>query len=320
MALLNPPDAVPEAMRFLLRALLARPNASWTRADLLALVAPEGLVEAMTTIGAGVDTEETDDGDDLKTGGEVIAARSLDALGRLSFVQVDGTTISLTAKVSERWHRPEEVTAPAFSVAIREALFEVADPATEGSEEGVMDLVRGLALLVNAPDPLFVFDGFDQKSAKRRFVDHQRAYFGEVPTGWPVVNRERWVAFRRFAVYLQLAQAVGSSGLIADSSGALRTVFRGLPAGRLDVADFVERCARLLPIFEGGFLHLPRKDSDQTNLSPGLSLSLRQLEADGLIRLDSQGDAPGRVVALGSAPGSRKDVTHILWTGKWGKP
>ena len=42
MALLNPPDILPEAMRFLVRTLLAAPDQELDRSDLISLVAPRG--------------------------------------------------------------------------------------------------------------------------------------------------------------------------------------------------------------------------------------------------------------------------------------
>lgn len=315
MALLNPPDAVPEAMRFLVRALLAHPKSTCSRDHLIGLVAPDGLIEAMTSIGAGADVEDAPDGDNVKTGGQTIADRSLDALTRLAFTQVDGPLVSATSAATERWRRPGDVTAMSFAAAMREALFAVADPTNAGPDAGVMDLIGGLALLVNAPDPLVVFDGFDQRGANRRFVEHQQRHFGEQRSAWPIGNKERWLAFRRFAVYLGLAQPVGSTGILSDASSGLRAGLNELPAGRLDASDFVARCAQAVPVFDGGPLHLVDDDRDAAELSPGLSLSLRQLEADGTIRLDREGDAPSRVLAIGSASGFRKEVTYVMWLG-----
>ena len=315
MALLNPPDAVPEAMRFLLRALLAQAKGTCDREYLIGLVAPDGLVEAMTSIGAGADVDDAADGDNVKTGGQTIAERSLDALTRLGFTRVDGSGVAVTSAASGRWRRPTDVTAPNFATAMREALFAVADPTNTGADAGVMDLIGGLALLVNAPDPLVVFDGFDQKGAKRRFVEHQQRYFGEQRSAWPIGNKERWLAFRRFAVYLGLAQPVGSTGLLADASAALREFFHDLPAGRIDASDFVARCAQAVPVFDDGPLHLPDAERDPAELSPGLSLSLRQLEADGAIRIHREGDAPSRVLVIGSGSTFRREVSHVMWLG-----
>ncbi len=75
MPLLNPPDILPEAMRFLLRAVLAHQGGRCTKAALLALVAPEGLAEAMRPLDS--DKEDDSDGENTAASGRLIADRSL---------------------------------------------------------------------------------------------------------------------------------------------------------------------------------------------------------------------------------------------------
>jgi hypothetical protein len=313
MALLNPPDALPEAMRFLLRVVVAHPHNECTRDKLISLVAPEGLSESMASIDAGIDTTQAAEGDDVRTGGRTIAERSLDALNRLGLVQIEKQTVIATSVVTSRWHHASEITAPSFAASMRNALFRVAEPTSDGVEEGVMDLVRGAALLVSAPDPLTYFDSFDSKQARRRFVEHQRSHYGTAPYAWPIGNRERWVPFRRFVVYLGLARPIGSAGLVADASQALREELADLPPGRIDIISFVQRCGVALPILDGGPMHLVDEGRDSAELSPGLSLSLKQLEADGLLRLERVGDAVSRVVALGTQASLRRSVSHVEW-------
>src|SRR5688572_8049033 len=115
-------------MRFLVRAVIAHPERTCSRNELIALVAPEGLVEAMTSIGAGVDFESPEEGDDVKTGGRKIAEASLDALSRLGFISFEGAQVTATATVTDLWDKPVEVTGRRFSSALREALFQLADP------------------------------------------------------------------------------------------------------------------------------------------------------------------------------------------------
>ena len=315
MPLLNPPDVLPEAMRFLLRALFANPSARCSREDLVTLVAPEGLAEAMASIGAGADVEGASEGEDVRTGGRTIADRSLDALVRLGLVSVEDQLVEATPLAVTSWRAPGDITAQRFAIAARKALFATALANADPSESGVADLTEGAALLVSAPDPLQFFDGFDQRTSKRRFVDYQRHRCGDTQSGWPVGNRERWVAFRRLVVYLGLGRPVGSSGLLADASAALADDLGHLAPDRLDVGAFVERCATALPILDGGSLQAEDEERPAKDISPGLSLTLRQLEAQGLLRFDRESDAPTRVVAIGSAPTTRQEVTHIHWFG-----
>lgn len=86
MPFLNPPDVLPEAMRFLIRALLAS-DGSLPEDELFRLVAPLGLVEA---IGRSVPEESTDAPDSatgFKLGGRTIARTSLAALRTVQLVE-----------------------------------------------------------------------------------------------------------------------------------------------------------------------------------------------------------------------------------------
>ena len=84
MPLLNPPDILPEAMRFLLRAVLAHRGARCPKPELLALVAPEGLTEAMRPLDS--DKDNNPDLDNTAASGRLIADRSLSALISLGLV------------------------------------------------------------------------------------------------------------------------------------------------------------------------------------------------------------------------------------------
>ena len=57
--------------------------------------------------------------------------------------------------------------------------------------------------------------------------------------------------------------------------------------------DFVARCASVVPILDGGVLqfgHDLQAEGDHAVLSGGLSISLLQLEADGLLTMGKKSD------------------------------
>jgi hypothetical protein len=313
VALLNPPDVVPEAMRFLIRTLLAYPDARCDKDELLSLVAPEGLVEAMASIGARADSGN-DDGDDTKTGGRTIASASFDALRLVGLVTTERSSIVATEATTTQWRKPTDVTAQAFGKALRRTVWTMADgTAPAGDTQGATDLVQALALLAAAPNPLEPFDGFDQKNG-RRFVDYQKLLLGEEKSTWPVPNKEQWLPFRRIAPYLGLARPVGASRLAADSSVALGDELASLAPGRYDIASFVAHCVTAIPFFDGGPLEW-KVDRNQEDMSPGLSLTLRQLEADGHLKFDLESDIATSVVALGGDSGLRVNISHVEWRG-----
>src|SRR4051812_16829760 len=109
MALLTSPDAVPEALRFVVRALLLSKDRSIEENELLGLVAPPGLVESMSSIASDVDAGLEDESD-KKTGGRTIASQSIEALSTLDLVVKEKGTVRLAETAVSRWKRPEDVT------------------------------------------------------------------------------------------------------------------------------------------------------------------------------------------------------------------
>lgn len=317
MALLNPPDVVPEAMRFLVRTVLAFPDCTCSQDELVSLVAPEGLVEAMRAIGTAVDPAA--EGVDVKTGGSKIAEESLGALRRLRLVGVSGGVVTATETTTSTWRASKDVTAKSFARRVRHSLWQVAG---EDDREAVADLVQAAALLAAAPEPLQPFDGFDEPTANRRFDQYQISQLGSVQADWAVGNLERWRTFRRFAPYLGLAVPVGTKvgpsvsarGLLPDSSAALAEDLLDLEPGLYDIAAFVDACAGALPFLDGGPFAVVDDRSAQ-ELSGGLSLSLRQLEASNHLTLLHESDAGTRVLALGSEAGARSTISHVRWVG-----
>jgi hypothetical protein len=300
MPLLNPPDILPEAMRFLLRALLARPDRSAPAETLLGLVAPAGMAEAMKALGAGDEAEEGDE--PAAGGGRRIADTSLDALNALELVAFDGPrtnrTVAPTATIMERFPGPEALTAPAFASFLRgHILLERFANPPAGQAGAATDLAEALALFHLMPEPLRPFVSFD--GADRAFQRGQRAMLGIDRTRWPVTNPVQYQSFVRWAVYLGFANPVPSGGrslaIVPDASGAIadhlaEVVPRARPIGSV-VADL----GSLIPTFDGG--HLQRRiQADLTAslpegwVSPGLAFTLNRLHHGRRIRLETRSD------------------------------
>src|SRR6266568_871012 len=309
MPLLNPPDILPEAMRFLLRAVLAHQGGRCTKAALLALVAPEGLAEAMRPLDS--DKEDDSDGENTAASGRLIADRSLSALISLGLVAVDGSDVTLTEVALRHWRTTAEVTAPSFGRLLRSQIWHVA--AVDGAGEAdsrAGDLVNALAVLFAAREPLRPFEF--ETGAGRRFAAAQAQWFGSQKRNWPVTNDVQFRPFCRWAPYLGVAQPINSRSLVADASRALLEDLTGLPAERLRAADFVTRCGEILPISDGGPRSLWKPDDGQ-ELSPGLSMSLCQLQAAGHLTLPPpESDTDAVVITLG-VPGDSRRVSHIDW-------
>jgi hypothetical protein len=309
MALLNPPDILPEAMRFLLRAVLAHPGGRCGKAALLALVGPEGLAEAMKPLDS--DKDEDPDGENTASSGRLIADRSLSALVSLGLVALDSSEVAATDVALRHWRTAPEVIAASFSRVLRSQIWRAA--AIDGAidkDTRTGDLVNALAVLFAAREPLRPFEF--ETGVGRRFAAAQTQWFGSDKRGWPVTNKEQFLPFCRWGPYLGLAQPINSNSLVADASRALLEDLAGLSAQRFRAADFFAHCGEILPISDGG----PRslwKPHDGRELSPGLSMSLYQLAAAGHLTLPAaESDTDAVIVTLG-VPGGSTRVSHINW-------
>ncbi len=327
MGILNPPDILPEAMRYLVRALLALRRPYAEQDELIGLVAPLGLAEAMK--GITIDSDDTADAepDDLKTGGTVIASRSLDALLWLGIVQQDGSRIALTETVAAQWKKPADVTPQEMCRVLLDAVLRTAIPeAPYGEERGSTDLMQAVVLLYQAEQPLLPFDRFESgrvfRSGGRAFAEWESACCGPIRTKiWPVPNSQQWLPFRRWAPYLGFARCVGTNGLIPDASEALIGRLSELQPGDYDIGDFIRRCAVAVPVLDGGALWRgveATADGDTDVLSGGLSISLLQLEANGymtMTRPKSDSDRDGRILRLLPDRSADRLVGTVTWRG-----
>jgi hypothetical protein len=320
MALLNPPDILPEAMRYLVRALLALRQPHAERDELIGLVAPPGLTEAMESLTAAADMAEAEP-DDLRTGGAVIAGASLDALRSLGVAEQDGSRVTLSAAVAGQWKRPTDVTPRTMCRFLLDAVLQAADPeAPYGAASGSTDLTQATVLLHSADHPLMPFDRFESAPAGRSFDTRQLETCGtDRVANWPVPNKERWLSFRRWTTYLGLARSVGTNGLIPDASEALIRRLPALQPGDYDIGDFVGRCALAVPVLDGGALWREPKDpaaGENGVLSGGLSVSLLQLEADGFMtmaRPKSDTDRNARILRLRPDRSADRLIGTVTW-------
>jgi hypothetical protein len=309
MPLLNPPDILPEAMRYLLRALIAHKGGTCQKAELLALVSPDGLAEVLKPLDTGREAEP--DGDNTSTSGRIIAERSLDALVTLKLAIVAGPTVSTTEAALQQWSTASSITALSFRRVIRGELWRSIDEdQSAGVDLRAGDLVQALALLYSTPEPMRPFQ-FETGNG-RQFVDPQTERYGPNKRDWPVTNKEQWMTMRRWAPYLGLAQHVPPQAIIADGSRALLEDLGNLGAGRYSISTFVARCAAVLPICDGGS-QSNWASPDGQELSPGLSMSLRQLEVEGHLDIKKESDIDLRVIAIGGERDLQVPASHIDW-------
>ena len=330
MPLLNPPDILPEAMRFLVRALVSSPGRQLSREELLALVAPTGLVEAMDSLGG--DAEElSGDESDLKIGGRKIAEASLTALRTLELVEPSGDPVVLSSELGA-WKSYKSVTPGAFAHVMLNAFIKRASKTTPEEGDPVGDLREVLGSLYAASDPLWPFVTFEPGSdlTRRSFGQELDDRLGDDRSLWPIPNVEQYRTFERLAPYLGLARMVGRGGLIADASVALQNQLPSDMAGEYGVADFVAICARAVPLLDGGSMQKRYDDEGDRPisgghavLSPVLSLTLLQFEVEGRVTLKRLSDVGLRSIRVSASGEGDRAVSHVTWLprsrGKGGK-
>jgi hypothetical protein len=316
MAVLNPPDIVPEAMRYLIRALLMVPGKPLAEDELIDLVAPAGMAEAMT---AGGDEDlGPSDGDERETRstGRTIAEASLGALRTLDLVAGGRDGLALAPEAASRWKRASDVSAMEFSKALLEGMATRYQPNLVPASGGAADLVGGLSMLYSANEPINPFTGFDSPIVSRRFIDWQKEKLGNDDKTWPLFNTVRWPPFRRWAVYLGVARVIGSA-LLPEASLAVERVVLIEP-GEYPVSEFVHRCLRVLPFLDTSgtsFGHDAEVEADHAVLSPGFSLTLATLKSKGIIEFARKSDTGGRTLRFRQDPQLDHRVTHVSWIG-----
>lgn len=330
MPLLTPPDILPEAMRFLLRALLATRDERMPWERLVGLVAPSGMAEAMKTIGVELSELEGNGGDaSARTGGATIADKSLDALVSLGIVDTErnknkeNREVWISDSVRARFPAWEQVTAAAFAAYLREvALHPPCALGPLGVEAGDADLAQALALLHSAPVPLRAYVSFETEP--RTFADIQLHLLGD-KARWPIGNEVRWPSFLRWALYLGFGAIVPvgagrgtRQAMVADASAAVSHVLPEILPESQPVGHFVAALGAALPVLDGGAVHaqisaalLDPPPPDE--VSPGLALSLWRLHHSGMVKLEYRSDRD--VLQFPMGEGTRP-VSHISPGGK----
>lgn len=291
MAFLNPPDAIPEAMRFMVRAIAAHP-VGLAEDELLRLVSPQGLTEAASGEPIGRDSAAKP-----KTGGRTIAVASLAALrgaGLLDRPQTGDRSIRIGPALSGRVDRWENMTAPAFAEVVRDTVLAAADDLSgDDAVSGAEDLAWAIALLLSVPDPLDPLVPFE--SAGKTLRNYQTEHFGDDNADWVVRNNERYVSLLRWITYLGFGQ-VWKKGLVVDPAPALEALAIPLLDQEMLVNEFVERIAGAMPYTDRGSIGTALRTRLSPppaagELSPGLAWGLRVLHVRGLVQLSPKSDA-----------------------------
>lgn len=306
MALLNPPNILPEAMRFLVRAAVATKGRA-TGAELVELVAPTGLAETMSQIHSGDGDADDQPTGNVRDGGRKIANDSLAALLQLEILREEDGRIVLGDHSDPSWRKAELVSPSSFVAHLERAVLRPT------GQQVASDLIGGTSVMFAADAPLRPFDGFDEATASRKFVEHQQLILSsESRDDWFVVNKERWSSLRRLGPaigWVAPLHVKGRIGLVPNAATAVRRWVGSLETRELSATEFLQSAAHQFPFFDGG--SASRRPLQATGtLSGGVSLTLLSLARSGLIEFVQDADAARFSLSLGS--GHQQEFTGVL--------
>lgn len=305
MALLNPPNILPEAMRFLVRATVATKGRA-SRSELVELVAPFGLAETMSGLHLGDDADDQSPSN-TRDGGRKIANDSLSALLALGILRDENDQVGIGEHGDPSWRKAELVSPSAFLEHLERAVL------TSTGQQVGSDLLGATAVMFATDEPLRPFDGFDESAAHSKFVEHQQQVLGsENRDDWFVVNKERWLSLRRLGPalgWMAPLHARSRVGLVPNAAPAMRRWIAGLEHDQRGATEFLQSAAEQLPFFDGGTVsHRPLEVTG--TLSGGLSLTMRSLLHSGDIELADDADAVRYSLSLGQ--GDQMTFTSVL--------
>jgi hypothetical protein len=290
MSLLNPPESRPTVILLIARRLAGRPDVSEGKDSLIRALAAHGTDtrnpahDVQVNLSQSTMLEVVEESDDVVH----LSSDSRDALQTDSFAKFLRKQVMEKRLNQEPW----------------------------GSQEGARDLTNGLAWFLSLPATELPED-FADGGVNVQTIQAQ--HFGERREGeennWPIVNRERWVNFQRWACGLGFAWKTPTGLTVPDPTATLRDVIPEVFAdeSRLSAVDFLKAIAKAVPVLDGGAYRKFVQDNLAQNqrlgppkrLSQALTDALRRLERSSEIKLEERDDAQARHDATG------RPFTHV---------
>jgi len=325
MALLNPPQTLPQVMYLVYGYLLSAQRRIEKSDTLLEMLAPKSLVNWK----AGDDDEDSEKGGkpdkkDTVQAHQKVVQFAINALKNLGIVEEDGENLRLGSGLPVRNQEPIR-PLEGFKRLLRERILAPEANTNlwseEGEEIGSRDLNRALAwwLVQDVFAPVAAWrDGTPQGVQHR-----QQQQLGSDQKQWVFSNDTRWSAFIRWAVYLGFAWKFGLDKqmlLMPDPTEAVRETLPQVfgKQKRLTLPDFLESLAQHLPVLDGGVhrdavlervkagsIQLPAPDT----LTTSLAHVLLRLHDEQVIELKNESDTTKRLFPVES--GLTMPFSHI---------
>jgi hypothetical protein len=305
MALLNPPQILPNVAVVIVRALRSADGYQMTRDELEKTLAPAALPRGEgAALGPG--SKGLDD--------------TLTACVVVRLCEREGDLVRLHPQL------PDSVRDRRRELDIRRLMRDLmlAEELNFGlwdTTEGSRDLTRALAWYL-AQDPLRAPGGWNEPNGvdvvqESQFSAGERVFSND--TRWGAFDR--WTSFLGFGVRLPRDS---KNVLVPDPTPAIRDVVKDLlTAARTEVPSFVEELGRRLPVLDSGGYRREvearmRPDAISASadqLSPSLTHALLRLRDERVLVIEDLADAPMKM-RLPDGFGPERTVTHVsLETG-----
>jgi hypothetical protein len=306
MALLDPPQILPNAAEVIYRYLLQAEKQTERRETLVAVLSPASLEQNLGQPGSKVI-------DDTLRACEQIRLTSSDADAiRLNPDLPDYALNRRTGKHTFRYLLRKLILTPELN------------DGDWGSQKGARDLTYSLAWYLRQ----------DLYSAPALWDLHpllqsvQLAQQQQLGGTVLIVNDTRWGAFMRWSTYLGFAvhhALDGKAYLVPDPTVAVRDALADCCVGKrgeVDLPSVIDSVAEQLPVLDRGTyrkeveLHLHPDSLAQVppgTLSTSLGHALRRLEDSKVITLSDRADAPSKVTFTNES-GQRVVRSHLSWT------
>jgi hypothetical protein len=300
MALLNPPQILPNVAAVLLRAVRGAEGQQASKDELARAVAPAALQRGEGGA-SGPGSKGFED--------------TLTACVVIGLFERDGDLIRLHPQLaddlSDRRKDPDPRRLLRELILAEQRNFGLWD-----STEGARDLTRALAWYL-AQNPLRPPGGWNEPAGVDLVQEAQFAASERVFS-----NDTRWGAFTRWAMFLGFAVRMPRDSrtvLVPDPTAAIRDVGSALfGSGRTEIGAFVEELGRTLPVLDGGEYRRAvearmRSDTVSTSsdqLSPSLAHALLRLRDERFLVIEDLADAPMKM-RLPDGFGPERTVTHL---------
>jgi hypothetical protein len=306
MALLNPPQILPNVAVVLFRAVRSADGYDLKREELERTAAPAALPRGEGAA-AGPGSKGLDD--------------TLDACVVFNLFEQEGESVRLHPQLPEdiRDRRREpDLRRLIRGLILKEDLnFGLWD-----STEGARDLTRALAWYL-AQDPLRAPGAWNEPHGvdivqERQFPAGERVFSND--TRWGAFDR--WASFLGFGVHIPRDN---KSVLLPDPTEAVRDVLPDVLArNRQQAAPVVEELGRRIPVLDSGKYRREVEDrmrpdaviASADQLSPSLTHALLRLRDERALVIEDLADAPMKM-RLPEGYGPERTITHLsLETGK----